>query len=208
MGQLRQRIDVRDVAVRIAQSLDVDGAGVVLNRGLHLGEVMDVYEARGDAEVGQRMGQQVVAAAVDRLLGDKVTAVLTQRLKGVGDRRRTRSDCQTGHAALQRRDALLKHVLGGVGQAAVDVACVGQAEARRRVLTVAEHIGRGGINRHRAGIGRRIGGLLANVELKGFKLVIRHDDASFLRSNVLLCVRSVQHHIRPKRKLARTSFSK
>ena len=112
-----------------------------------------------------------------------MSAVLTQRLKGIADRRRARSDCQAGYAALQRRDALLEHVLGGVGQAAVDVARVGQAEARCGVLTVAEYVGRGGVNRHRTGIGRRIGGLLANVELKGFKLVIRHDDASFLLLN-------------------------
>ena len=64
--------------------------------------------------------------------------------------------------------------LGGVGQTAVDVAGVCQTEAVRSVLAVAEHIGSGLVNGHCAGIGRGIGLLLANVQLKGLKFIVRH----------------------------------
>ena len=71
---------------------------------------------------------------------------------------------------LQGRDALLKNVLGGVGQAAIDVAGVCQAEAVSSMLAVAEDIGSGLVNGHRAGIGSGIGLLLANMQLKGSQI--------------------------------------
>ena len=77
-------------------------------------------------------------------------------------------------AALERRDALLEHVLRGVGQTAIDVSGVGQTEAVSGVLAVAEHIGSGLVDRHCAGIGCGIGLLLANVKLQGLKFIVRH----------------------------------
>ena len=59
----------------------------------------------------------------------------------IGDGGCARGYGQGAHAALQRGDALLEDILGGVGQAAVDVAGVGQAEARGRVLGIMEYIG-------------------------------------------------------------------
>ena len=83
-------------------------------------------------------------------------------------------DGQARGAAFEGRDAVFEHALGGVGQTAVDVAGVCQTEAVRSVLAVAEHIGSGLVNGHCAGIGRGIGLLLANVQLKGLKFIVRH----------------------------------
>ena len=121
------------------------------------------------------MLQQVVAAAVDGLLRHEVAAVLTQSLKHIVDGGGTGCHSQRGYAALQSRDPLLQHVLGGVGQTAVDVAGIGQAEPGSGVLTVAEHIGSGGVNGNGAGIGSGIRLLLANMELQGFKFIVRHN---------------------------------
>ena len=44
MSKLRQRVDVRDVRVGVAESLDEDGSRIVVDGGLHLVEVMDVHE--------------------------------------------------------------------------------------------------------------------------------------------------------------------
>ena len=44
MGQLRERLDVRDVGVRVAEGLDEDRFRIVLDGGLHFVEVMDVHE--------------------------------------------------------------------------------------------------------------------------------------------------------------------
>ena len=76
----------------------------------------------------------------------------------------------SAHAPFQRGDALLQDVLGGVGQAAVDVAGIRQAEARGGVRAVMEDVRRSLVNRDRAGVGCGIGVLLTHVELKGFEV--------------------------------------
>lgn len=83
VSQLCKGINIGNVAVGVAQSFDVDGTGVVLNGGRYLTEVVDIYKGGGDAEVGQGMGQQIVAAAINGLLGDDMTAVLGQRFQRV-----------------------------------------------------------------------------------------------------------------------------
>ena len=76
--QLSQGVDVGNVAVGVAQGLDINGAGLGTDGALHFGKIVDVHEIGGDAEAGKGVGEQVIAAAVDGLLGDKVAAVLTQ----------------------------------------------------------------------------------------------------------------------------------
>ncbi len=55
-------------------------------------------------------------------------ALLRQRLDGVGDCGGARGGRQRGNAALKRGNALFQYVLCRVGQPAVDVARVGEAE--------------------------------------------------------------------------------
>jgi len=174
VGDGRDGVDVGDVTVGVAQSLEVDGLGVGLDRVLDLFQVMCIHEGGGDAELGQGVLQQVIAAAVDGLLGHDVVAGLRQRLDGVGDGRRAGSGGQSSDAALERRDTLLEHVLRGVGQTAIDVSGVGQTEAVSGVLAVAEDVGGGLVDGDGAGIGGGVGLLLTDVELQSLKLIIRH----------------------------------
>ena len=167
-------IDIGDIAVGVAQSFQIDGLGVGLDGILHLSQIVCVHKGGGDAELGQGVLQQVVAAAVDGLLGHDVVTGLCQCFDGVGDGSGTGGGCQSSHAALQSSDALLEHVLRGVGQAAIDVAGICQTKAVCCVLAVAEHIGSGLIDGHCAGIGCGIGLLLANVKLQGLKFIVRH----------------------------------
>ena len=186
MGDGCDGVDVGDVAVGVAQGLQIDGLGVGLDGVLHLGQVVGVHEGGGDAELGQGVLQQVVAAAVDGLLGHDVVTGLCQSLDGVADGSSTGSGGQRSHAAFQRGDALLEDVLGGVGQAAIDVACVSQTEAVGGVLAVAEDVGRGLVDGHGAGIGGGIGLLLANVQLKGLEFIVRHVDClSFCTNSII-----------------------
>ena len=135
---------------------------------------MSVHKGGGDAELGQGVLQQIVTTAVDGLLGYDVVAGLSQCLDGVGDGSCTGSSSQSSHAAFQSGNALLEHILGGVGQTAIDVAGVGQTKAVSGVLAVAEDIGSGLVDRHSTGIGSGIGLLLANVKLQGLKFIVRH----------------------------------
>ena len=93
-------------------------------------------------------------------------------MNGVAQRSRAGSDRERRGAAFERCDAPFKHILRGVGQAAVDVAGIAQAKTVRRVLSVVEYIRGGSVNRHRARVGRGVGGLLAYVELQGFEMVV------------------------------------
>ena len=63
---LGQRLEVRHVEPRIADRLDEEQAGAAVDRGADLVEVVNVHELRRDAPLGERVGEQVVRAAVQR----------------------------------------------------------------------------------------------------------------------------------------------
>ena len=125
------------------------------------------------------MCQQIVAAAVNRLLGDDVIALLRQRLNDIGYSRRTGSKGQRTHAALQSGKSFFQHVLCGVGETSVDIASIGKAEACRRMSGVVEHIGGRLVNGNCTGIRCGIGLLLTDMKLQRFKFIVGHDDTSF-----------------------------
>ena len=172
MCNRRNRVDVRDIGVRVTEGFEVDCLGVRANCILDLIEFVRIDKGGLDAELLQRVCKEVIGAAVDGLLCDNVVARLCECLEGVGNCRRTGCDCECRGAALKRCDSLLKDILRGVRKSAVDVAGVSQTEAVRRMLRVAEHIRSGLVNRNGSRIGRRIRALLADMQLKGLKLVL------------------------------------
>ena len=180
MGDRCDRVNIRYVAVRVAEGLQIDRPGILFDRAFHFLQVVCVHEGGLHAVLREGMRQQVKAAAVDRLLGYDVAAVGCQGFDRVGDRRRAGSHRQRRAAALQSRHALLKHILGGIGQPAVDVAGVRQTEAVRCMLAVPEYIGCRLVNRYSARVGSRIGLFLAYVKLKGFEFILTHGFLSFI----------------------------
>ena len=169
-----QRVEIGDIAVGVAERFHVDGAGVRPDGGLDLGEVVDIDEGGGDAEVGQSVPQQVETAAVDGLLRHDVAAVLPEGFQRVGDGGGAGSQRQRGHAAFQRGDPLFKDVLRGVGEAPVDIARVGKPETGGRVRGVVKNVRGGGVDRHGPRVGGGVGALLPHVQLERFEF-IRHD---------------------------------
>ena len=65
--------------------------------------------------------------------------------------------------------------LRGVGQSAVDIACIRQAKAGSRVAGIPEHIGGCLIDGNRTGIGGRIRPLLTDMELKRFEFIVMNN---------------------------------
>ena len=169
LGDLGDGVDVGDVRVGVAERLEIDDRGVVLDGTLDLFQVMGIDKRGLDAKLGERMLQQVVGATVDGLLSHHVVTGLGKSLQGIGDGSSTGGDGKTCHATLERGDTVLEDALGGVGQTAVDVTGVGKTKAVGGVLGVAEHIARGLVDRHGTGVGCRIGALLANVQLQGIE---------------------------------------
>ena len=169
LGDLGDSVDVGDVGVGVAERLEIDDRGVVLDGPLDLFQVMGIDEGGLDAKLGERMLQQVVGATVDGLLSHHVVTGLGKSLQGIGDGSSTGGDGKTCHTALECGDTVLEDALGGVGQTAVDVTSVGKTKAVGGVLGIAEHIARGLVDRHGAGVGCGIGALLANVKLQGIE---------------------------------------
>ena len=180
VGNLRNGVDVGNVAVGVAQGLQVNGLGVGLNGGGDGAQIVGVHKSRGYPVLGQGVGQQVIASAIDGFLGYDVIPRLGQGLNGVSDRRRARSHGQGRHTAFQGRDALFQHILGGVGQPPVDVPGIRQPKTGGGVGGIPEHIRGGLINGHCPGVGGGVGLFLAHMELQGLKFVCMHGELPFL----------------------------
>ena len=180
VSDLRDRVDVGNVAVRVAEGLQIHSPCLICDGAFELRQVVRVHESRLDAVLGKCVAKKVEASAVNSLLRDDVAAACGQGLNCIGNGRRAGSYCQGSGAAFKSSETLLEHLLGGIGQTAVDVAGIGESEAVRRVFAVVEHIGSGLVDRNGAGIGCRIGLFLSNVQLQGLKLVITHFISPFL----------------------------
>ncbi len=157
VGDLGDRRQVHDLQPRVAQGLAEDQPRLRPDR---LGEALRVArvdEGRLDAEAGQRMGEQVVAAAVDRRRRDDVPALTHQGGDAQEQRRLAARRADRPDAALERGQPLLQHRDGRVGDARIDVPGPFQVEQRRRLVGVFEHVGGGLVDRHRPRAGGRIG---------------------------------------------------
>ena len=171
VGNLRDSVDIGDIGVGVAQGLQINGLGVGPDGGGELLQIVGVHKCSGHAELRQGVGQQVVAAAVDSFLSHDVIPRLSKGLDGIGNSRRARGHGQRRYAPFQGGNPLFQHVLGGVGQPAIDVACVRQTEPGGGVGGIPEHITGGLVDGHRPGIGGGVRQLLANMELQGLKFI-------------------------------------
>ena len=171
MGNLRDDFNVGDIAVGVTRNFQVDGLGIGTDGGGDGLQVVGVHKGGFHPELGQCMSQQVIAAAIDGLLGHNVTAGLGQGLDRIADGRCARGSGQGCHAAFQGRNALFQHVLSGIGQPAVDIPSVSKPKSGGGVDRIAEHIAGGLVDGYRPCVGGGVGLLLTHMELKGFKLI-------------------------------------
>ena len=161
--------DVEDVVLRVGDGLGEERLGVRPDGRAPRVQVVGVlHEADLDADLGQRVVEQVVGAAVQpRARHDVVAGVgeVEDRevLGGLTGRQEQRRD-----AAFERRDALLDDVLGRVHDPGVDVAGLGKAEQRGGVLGAVERVGRGLVDRQRPRVGGDVR-RLAGVDLLGLE---------------------------------------
>ena len=168
MRDLRDLRDIQHFEPGIADGLADHEPRVRLDRRAEFVERARLDEGGGDAEARQRVRQQIDGAAIERGGGDDVIAGIEdgcdrQMQRGHAARRADRAD-----AGFQRGEPLLEHGGRRIGNARVDVAGAFQVEQRRGVVGILEHVGRGLVDRNRAGAG---GGIraLAGVQAQGFE---------------------------------------
>ena len=175
MSKFCQRINIRNITVGVSEGFNVDRSCIILNSCLNFSEVMDIYETGGNTEVGKCVRQQIIATAVNGLLCNKMTAVLTESFKGVCNCCCAGSERQGSNAALKGCHTLFENILRGVSESSVDVTCIGKTESSCRMSGILKHIRSGCINRYCTGIGGGIGIFLTYMKLEGFKFIIRHN---------------------------------
>ena len=182
VGDFRNSLNVRDVGIGIAESLDQDKLGVVLDGSLNFVQVVDIHEGGIHTEGAKGVLQQVVGTAIDGALCHHVVALTGEGRNGVSKGCRTGCNGKACDASFQGGDTLFKNVLGGVGEASVDVARVFQVETVGGMLGAVEHVGGGLVDRNSAGIGGGVCLFLAHMELEGFKVKLvlcRHVEVLF-----------------------------
>ena len=59
MRKLSDRIDIRDITVRIAQSLKIDGSCILFESALYFGEIRGIDECRLDSILGECVAKKV-----------------------------------------------------------------------------------------------------------------------------------------------------
>ena len=139
---------------------------------LHGLQVAHLHEAGADTEPCQRHLEEVVGAAVEAARGDQLVAALEQREQGERGGGLATRDGERAHAALERGDALLEDVRGGVHDARVDVAELLQREEVRGVRSVPEAVAARLVDGHRARARGGVG-LVARVQRERLGTVLR-----------------------------------
>ena len=163
VGGLGPSWNVEHVEARVADRLAEDGLRSLVGCCCYRGRVTGVDPANFDPVLRQRVGEQVVGAAVDLANGDDVVAGLGDVEDRVGDGSLAGCDCDGADAAFEVGQALFEHARSRVHDPRVDVAGNCQREEIGRVLGVIEDVGGRLVDRDGARVGRRIW-LLASVE--------------------------------------------
>jgi hypothetical protein len=149
--------DVEHVEARVAQRLAEQQLRFGADGGAPAVDVAGLDEGGGHAEARQRVAQQVVAAAVQRRTGDDVAAGAGQRGDGQRQRGLATGGGDRPAATFERSDALFQHRVGGVADAAVDMARAFEVEQARRMFAALEHEARAEVDGHGACAGGRVG---------------------------------------------------
>jgi hypothetical protein len=140
LGDAAQRLQVSHVQPRVTQGLCVQRACPGADGSLHRVVFPNFDEFCPNAEPGEGHLEEVVGAAVEAACRDNLVSGLEQGEQRERLRRLPTGHCQSRDAALERRDALLEHVVGGVHDAAVDVAELLQGEKGGRMVRIAEAV--------------------------------------------------------------------
>jgi hypothetical protein len=113
VGHLGDGLELGHVVARVADALDVDGLGLVVDGGGDVLGPVAVDELGGDAEAREEHLELVVCAAVQVRRRHDVVARVRQRGDGHELRRLPGRGGHGGDTALERRDPLLEDVDGG-----------------------------------------------------------------------------------------------
>lgn len=114
MGNLGNGLEIGHVVARVADALDVDGLGLVVDSGLNVLGLVTVHKLGVDSETRQEHLELVVSASVQVGSGYNVVAGVRERVDSdeLGAlARRSSESCDT---TLECSNALFKDINGGL----------------------------------------------------------------------------------------------
>ncbi|MCP1774796.1 hypothetical protein J2R91_001308 [Bradyrhizobium japonicum] len=149
MRDLGERLDVADVAGRIADGLGEHGARVLVDQFCDRIRLVALGETAGDALPRQDVREQRVRGAVELRHGNDVAAVIGDVDEGEMQRSLAGRNRERADAAFELGDTLLQHRAGRIGDAAVAKTLGLEIEERGAMIGAVEGIGRGLVDRHR-----------------------------------------------------------
>ena len=172
-GQRNKFFKIRNVQPGVADGLQINGLGVLVDQRHEAVHIIAVGKAGFDAEPFEGHLELVVGASVEEGGGHEIVTGLQDVVQRDELRGLSRTHGQGGHAAFQRRDPFLEYVRGGVHDARVDVPELPEAEQVCRVRGIVKRVRGGLVNGDGPG---PCGGvdLLARVELQGLKMQLAH----------------------------------
>ena len=168
MGDLGNGLEVGDVVAGVANGLEVDGLGVVVDEGGNVLGLVAVGELGLDAEAGQHDLELVVGATVQVGGGDDVVTGVGESSEGHEESSLAGGGGNSGNTTLESSNTLLEDIDGGavrgftvsmlilmgvsegeknsLHDAGVDVAKLLEAEEAGTVGGVVEDIAGGGVD--------------------------------------------------------------
>ena len=123
---------------------------------VHPRDIVGRREPHLDPKPWQGVGEQIVAAAVERRDGDDVVAGLGDGQDRIGHGRHARGQREPADAAFHGRDPLLQHIAGRIHDAGVDIPRHLEVEQIGPVLGVVEGVTGGLIDGRGDRLGRGI----------------------------------------------------
>lgn len=114
VGDLGDGLEVGDVVARVADALDVDGLGLVVDQGGDLVWVVAVDEFSLDAEARQEDFELVVRATVEVGCGDDVVAGVGEGVDGDELRALAGGGSESSDTTFEGSDTLLEYVDSGL----------------------------------------------------------------------------------------------
>ena len=165
---LRDLTDGEDLQFRVRQGLAEESTGAVIAELAEVLRVSRVGPADFDADLTQRVAEQVDGPAVEVGGGDNVIACLGNGQDRGGNRRLPGSNREARDGTLKLGQTLFEHGGGRVHDPGVDVTQLGQPEQVGRVVSVVELVGRGLVDRDSNRVAGRIGAETTAVQANGF----------------------------------------
>ena len=136
MRDLGHRLDIDQLEHRVGRRLEEHRAGVRPHRCLPGGKIASVDQRRLDAEARQQVFDDIAAASEQGPGRHHMVAGLEKREQRRVDRSHAARGAARRFRAFERAHALLEHVDGGIGIAAIDEAFLVALEAALGLLGV------------------------------------------------------------------------